>query len=71
MMKERYPVLTKSDIEFCAFVELGLSYKDIASILQISHESAISRKYRICKKLKIEGNIDFRSWLQEAISLNS
>lgn len=71
IMKERFPILTKSDIEFCAFVELGLSYKDIASILQISHESAISRKYRICKKLEIEGNIDFRSWLQEAISTDS
>ncbi len=64
-LKTKFPFLSKADIEFCSMVEIGLSYKDIAALLQISHESAISKKYRITRKLNLVGVEDFQAWLKE------
>lgn len=52
-LTQRYPRLTKNDIEFCSLLKLKLSYKEIASLLQISHESVITKKYRIRKKMDL------------------
>ena len=51
---EAYPQLTKKDIDFCALVRLNLSNKEIASIIQISYESVISKKYKLRKKMDID-----------------
>ena len=64
-LKNDFPVLTKNDIQFCGLLKLGLSNKEIASILQISHESVISRKYRMKKKMCIEKDSEFDSVLNE------
>lgn len=47
-----YPELTNNELEFCALLRLGLHNKEIAHILQISHESVIKKRYRLSKKLK-------------------
>jgi len=54
-----YPILTKNDIQFCSLLKLNLSYKEIASLLQISYESAVTKRYRIKKKLGIVDDADF------------
>jgi tetratricopeptide (TPR) repeat protein/DNA-binding CsgD family transcriptional regulator len=61
----RFPKLTKSDIEFCSLLKLNLSNKEIASLLQISHESAITKKYRIKKKMEIGDDDEFEKLLME------
>ncbi|WP_294824196.1 tetratricopeptide repeat protein [uncultured Flavobacterium sp.] len=61
----RFPKLTKNDIEFCSLLKLNLSNKEIASLLQISHESAITKKYRIKKKMDIHDDEDFEKMLTE------
>ncbi|WP_158611965.1 tetratricopeptide repeat protein [Flavobacterium macacae] len=58
-LKQDFSMLTKNDIQFCGLLKLGLSNKEIASILQISHESVITRKYRMKKKMAIEKDSDF------------
>lgn len=63
MLMGSYPQLTKGDREFCAFVKLNLSNKEIAQLLQISHKSVISKKYRIVKKLNLDQEVDFYQWL--------
>jgi len=55
----RYANLTKNDVEFCALLKLNLSNKEIAQMLQISPESAITKKYRIKKKMNITDDPDF------------
>lgn len=55
----RYANLTKNDVEFCALLKLNLSNKEIAQMLQISPESAITKKYRIKKKMNINDDSDF------------
>jgi DNA-binding CsgD family transcriptional regulator len=60
-----YPRLTKNDIEFCSLLKLKLSYKEIASLLQISHESVITKKYRVRKKMELQDEIEFEKMLAE------
>jgi tetratricopeptide (TPR) repeat protein len=59
------PQLTKGERDFCSFVKLNLSNKEIAHLLQISPESVITKKYRILKKLNLPKEIDFQLWLSE------
>lgn len=64
-LTSRFSRLTKNDIEFCSLLKLNLSNKEIASLLQISHESAITKKYRIKKKMEIHDDADFEKMLME------
>jgi tetratricopeptide (TPR) repeat protein len=58
-LTSKFEKLTKNDIEFCTLLKLRLSNKEIASILQISHESVITKKYRIRKKMDVSGDEEF------------
>jgi len=60
-----YPQLTKGERDFCSFVKLNLSNKEIAHLLQISPESVITKKYRILKKLNLPKDIEFIHWLNQ------
>lgn len=53
-MNENYPLLTPNDIDFCILYDLRFSIKEISNILNIKHQSAITKKYRIAKKLQIK-----------------
>ena len=64
-LQNRFAKLTKNDIEFCSLLKLNLSNKEIASLLQISHESAITKKYRIKKKMEINDDAEFEKMLKE------
>ncbi|WP_116789745.1 tetratricopeptide repeat protein [Flavobacterium psychrotrophum] len=64
-LQHRFTKLTKNDIEFCSLLKLNLSNKEIASLLQISHESAITKKYRIKKKMEINDDDEFERMLTE------
>ncbi|MHA3789649.1 tetratricopeptide repeat protein [Flavobacterium hauense] len=62
-LTEKYPMLTRNDIQFCSLLKLNLSYKEIASLLQISYESTVTKKYRIKKKMGIAEDEDFEKLL--------
>ncbi|GGB78950.1 hypothetical protein GCM10007424_18910 [Flavobacterium suaedae] len=62
-LSSEFPELTKNDIEFCSLLKLNLSYKEIASMLQISYESTITKKYRIKKKIGIKDDKEFEKLL--------
>jgi len=65
ILTSKFSKLTKNDIEFCSLLKLNLSNKEIASLLQISHESAITKKYRIKKKMEINDDAEFEKLLME------
>jgi tetratricopeptide (TPR) repeat protein/DNA-binding CsgD family transcriptional regulator len=65
VLTSRFPKLTKNDVEFCSLLKLNLSNKEIASLLQISHESAITKKYRIKKKMGINDDAEFEKLLMQ------
>lgn len=64
-LTHKFPKLTKNDLEFCSLLKLNLSNKEIASLLQISHESAITKKYRIKKKMEINDDSEFERVIME------
>lgn len=64
-LQNRFNKLTKNDVEFCSLLKLNLSNKEIASLLQISHESVITKKYRIKKKMEIHDDEQFERLIME------
>lgn len=64
-LMDLYPILTRNDIQFCSLLKINLSYKEIASLLQISYESAVTKKYRIKKKMGINDDDLFEKMLTE------
>ncbi|PZP52353.1 MAG: hypothetical protein DI598_00865 [Pseudopedobacter saltans] len=53
-LKENYPQLTYSDLKLCALLRLGMSSKEIASVLNISLKGVEVSRYRLRKKLHME-----------------
>ena len=54
-LKERFPKLTQSEIEICAYLKLNLSIKEIANIKKTSEDAVKMAKYRLNKKMMEEG----------------
>ena len=52
-LKTRYPNLTGNDIKYCAFIRMGMSTKEIASMLNIKLSSAESARYRLRKNMDL------------------
>lgn len=55
-LKTKHPNLTKSELRFCTYLKMEFPTLEIASILNISKESIIKKKYRIRKKLNLDKN---------------
>lgn len=58
-LKLNYPELTNSDLKVCAYLQLNLSSKEIAQLLNISVRGVEISRYRIRKKLKLEKDQSF------------
>lgn len=56
------PNLAQTEIEFCAFLKLNLSSKEIARIKSIQPRTVQNKKHRIRKRLNIPENIDIYHW---------
>jgi tetratricopeptide (TPR) repeat protein len=52
-LKEKHETLTKTDIEVCSFIKLGLSRKEVAHLRKTSLEAVKSTRFRLKKKLKL------------------
>lgn len=53
-LKFRYPRLTTYDIRLCTYLKSNLSTKEIATLLNITPDSAKKAKHRLRKKLSID-----------------
>ncbi|QRX63076.1 hypothetical protein JS578_09325 [Dysgonomonadaceae bacterium zrk40] len=52
-LKERYPLLTPSDLKLCALLRLNYSSKEIGKMLNISIRGVEAARYRLRKKLTL------------------
>jgi tetratricopeptide (TPR) repeat protein len=59
----KYPHLTENDKKLCAMVRLGLSSKEIASIVNISPKSVDMNRYRLRKKMDLEAEEELGNFL--------
>lgn len=66
-IKKMHPKLNKNDALFLSFVKLKFTYKEIANILNITHKSAITKKYRIAKKMNLDNNEDFYEFVEKKL----
>lgn len=62
-LRTHYPKLTPNDVRFLSFLYMNLSYKEIASLLNITPQSCRKRKERISKKMNVPDNLSFHSYL--------
>lgn len=61
-LRSRYADLTTGDLRICCLLRMNLSTKEIASLLNISVRSVELRRYRLRKRLSLEGEenlVDF------------
>lgn len=59
----KFPNLTKSEIRLCVLLKLGMSSKDIASILYQSIDSVKVARFRLRKKLNLDRSQSLESFL--------
>jgi DNA-binding CsgD family transcriptional regulator len=52
-LQKKYPNLTSYEVKLCSLIRIGLSSKQIASILNINHDSVNKSRYRLRKKLAL------------------
>ncbi|MBO6497294.1 MAG: tetratricopeptide repeat protein [Roseivirga sp.] len=62
-IKKEFADLTESEIRLCALIRMGISSKDIATILGISTDSLRVSRYRLKKKLNTEAANKLKEFL--------
>lgn len=58
ILKEKYPELNLSDINFCSLIKMKFDIKQIATYTNTTLRSVESRRYRIRKKMQLQGQDD-------------
>ncbi len=56
-LKRQFPVLTAYDIRLCTYLKANLSTKEIATLLNITPDSAKKAKHRLRRKLRISPDL--------------
>ena len=60
----RYPDLTKSDRKLCAYLRMGLSSKEMSTLLNTSVRSIETARYRLRRKMELENGENLVSFIQ-------
>lgn len=55
-LKTKYPQLTQNEVKICSYIRLGMSTKEIASLMNIEVSSAESARYRLRKNMGLASN---------------
>lgn len=64
-LRAQYPALTMSELKLCALLKMELSTKEIAQLLHISIKAVEVARYRLRKKLELEGSTKLYVFLQQ------
>ncbi|MCR9252425.1 MAG: hypothetical protein NXI20_18530 [bacterium] len=62
---QEYPQLTQNDLRYAAYVKMGFSSKEIASILNVQVDSLKNTRYRIRKKAGLDSSIKVNDFLMK------
>lgn len=66
-IEEKYPELTASERQVCVLIYLGYSNSEITQILDRSLKSVENFRYRARKKMEVENQIDFTTFLTQLV----
>ncbi len=64
-LMDKFPLLTQNELKLCAYLRMNLSSKEIAQMLNISIESATTKRYRLRKKLLLENEENLINYLSD------
>ena len=64
-LMEHYPALTQNELKLCAYLRMNLTSKEIAQMLNISIESATTKRYRLRKKLMLSSEENLSAFIAE------
>ncbi len=64
-MKSKFPTLTNTDLKVCAYLQLNLSSKEIAQLMNISVRGVEISRYRLRKKLNLKTEQTLTDFLNE------
>lgn len=59
-----FPQVSKSELRICAYIKINMANTEMASLLNISHKSLITSRYRIRKKLNLDSTQDLDKYIQ-------
>ena len=62
---EQFPDLKKNDLKLCVYLRMGLSSKEMASLLNTSVRSIETARYRLRKKLSIGSGDNLLEFISE------
>ena len=62
-LKSKHPNLTPKDLRICAYINMNLSNKEIAPLLNVSIRGLETHRYRLKKKLDLENDISISDYL--------
>ena len=62
---ERFPKITQNELKLCAYLRMNLSSKEIAQMLNITIESATTKRYRLRKRLQLKNDDNLVSFLSD------
>ena len=66
-LKQLDPTITKRELRLCAFVKMDLTNKEIAPLLNISARGVETSRYRVRKKLNVQQEDNFITFLENLI----
>ena len=61
----RFPKLTNTDLKVCAYLQLNLSSKEIAQLMNMGVRGVEINRYRLRKKLQLETGQNLKDFLNE------
>ncbi len=64
-LSERFPALSETERKVCALIRRGTVSKDICRIMNVSPRTVETYRYRIRRKLELEGGSDLAKMLSE------
>ncbi len=67
-IRKAHPQLTGGDLQLAAFLRMNLSSKEIAPLMHISVRGVENKRYRLRKKIGLDGNDNLNQYLQEFCS---
>lgn len=63
-LKEKYPALTKTDIEICTYLRMGLERSEIARLRYTSIDAVKKSRNRIRKKMELSADVELGTYLE-------
>ena len=62
-LKNLHPELTKTDVEICSLIRIGLSRKEVANLRNTSLEAVKTSRFRIKKKLNLSSSLSLDDYI--------